>query len=212
MATVAVGVLISAAAAYHFTEPDTTASKYAALARDLSTLAFSGVVLKLLLDRISSRRAEIAERRDKERHFLRRMRAAHVQVAYVREVMIAENSAATYMEQCRGLARAKHDLDEIQTDLMMAPDLFETRNRQDMTDAVGEIVSFIEAILVEYKAASHHLGRVTRRSLLGALERSGEMPETMLFIRGSAGGQDLPWRYNRALERSKGEMREHIYG
>jgi hypothetical protein len=178
---------------------------------EFGLIVILGAGFSQVLQASTDARTAAAEDRAKRLEFLRRLRAAHVEVAHLQKLMRIHESGKTYGEQHRALMRTTPILDEISRDLREATSLF-----GDDQDAIVQGVGFLIKYLRE--------GEAEYERCHSAVNEAAFVDHTMKLSNMNGPGCNLAWTldfansglrfqqgYDTPLTASKGRMRTYVY-
>ena len=193
---------------YKLSENSPFFAKLGDLTLQLSVLVIVGAVLKELVDWGTSQHSRHRERIEKRMDFMRRARAMHLEVAYARDLLNAHRSGETYGERLRRLILLRGEIGEIVEDLRASPKLFE---KQDEVMAAFEAINdYLDGGRVEYIRCHDDVDADARakETLSVTIER-----KAMAWVRDfMEGGALFRSHYDENLDRSKGSMRQDVFG
>jgi hypothetical protein len=182
------------------------------------------VTLGAIVTTVLSIAAEIRSRReraaDKRLELFRRMRDAHVRMALIRQILLAQRDAATYHKQMRALQQVIKDMQEIREEVRVSGRLYDHGDRRLIVKGIAQLIIYLQ------KGVSQYVTWCT--------PADGQTPETRPDKEGSwivvlvadhdagrttddPGNKDwepkghMPADYNEGLEQSKLIMRAYVY-
>ena len=132
----------------------------------------------------------------------------HLEVSYARDLLEAHNSGKTYVERLRRLILLHGEVGEIIEDLRVSGDLFEMR--ESIMDGLEKIVEYLDEGRAEYKRCHSAIDSAAKKGCkLDVIIDSENMSWVYHFIKG-----DKPYltRYDDNLNKSKGAMRQQVFG
>ena len=183
-------------------------TKLGELALQLAVVVIVGAFVKVLVDWGTSQHARYAEKIEKRKEFMRRVRAMHVTIQNARDLMNAHRSPKTWGEQSRRLMELRPEVEDISEDLKASGNLF--ANQIAIVDGLEKIISYLQSAGDEY-VRSHDAvasGHKTGKSLDLTIDE-----KNMTWVRDfMAGGEDYKSNYEANLTKSKGAMRSEVYG
>jgi hypothetical protein len=191
--------------------PDTYWRAIGGALLEFALIVILGAGFGQLLQASNDARTAAKEDRAKRLEFLRRLRAAHVQVAYAQKLMRIHDSGRTYGEQHRALMRTSPILDEIFMDLREARNLF-GKDHETVTQAVKDLIKYLRAGEAEYERCHSAVtaAAVDHATKLSDMNRAGcDLTWTLDFARPGPGFEE---GYDTPLTAGKGTMRAHVYG
>jgi DNA-binding transcriptional MerR regulator len=178
---------------------------------EFALIVVLGAGFSQLLQASTDARTAAEEDRAKRLEFLRRLRAAHVQVAHSQKLLRIHDSGKTYTEQHRALMRTSPVLDEILMDLQEARNLF-GEDQQTVTQAVEDLIKYLKDGEAEYErchAAVSDAASVDHTKKLSDMNGpASDLTWTLDFARSGPGFRE---GYDEPLTAGKGTMRTHVY-
>ena len=127
-------------------------TKLGDLTLQLAIVVIVGALVKELLDWSNAQLRRYRDRLESRMDFLKRVRAAHVEVEFARDLLNAHRSGKTYVERLQRLIILRAEIAEIIMDLKAAPRLFS--GQQGILEGLERIVDYIEEGRSEY--IEHH--------------------------------------------------------
>ena len=109
---------------YSDSSPESFRRKLAESLLQLALIVVIGALINFLFDVYSARRASLEEKNNQRAELLRRVRAAHVTIAYAQRLIAAHDSGLTYTRQLRDLMVVTFKLEDIAEDIRTAENLF----------------------------------------------------------------------------------------
>jgi len=178
---------------------------------EFGLIVILGAGFSQVLQASTDARTAAAEDRAKRLEFLRRLRAAHIEVAHSQKLTRIHESGKTYGEQHRALMRTSPILDEISRDLREATSLF-GEDQQAIVQGVEYLIKYLGEGEDEYErchSAVNAAASVDHTMKLSEMNRPGcDLTWTLDFANGGLGFQQ---GYDKPLTASKGRMRTYVY-
>jgi Domain of unknown function (DUF4440) len=166
----------------------------------VALIGVGAALIDVVVKRFNAARARKEDAAAKTLELLRRVRAAHVRIADAQRQMRADRSTASYVKGMRRLMLVTPDLEDIAEDVKAADDLFTVEDQCQIYCGIQTMVSFLNEGYEEYVGWS-----------METKPEASQCQETWIAELISRHG-DMPGRYNRAVDRSKGRIRCYVYG
>jgi hypothetical protein len=185
--------------------------KFAELLLQLALIVVIGALVNFLFDVYSARRALRKQEDDRRVELLRRVRAAHVTIAYAQRLIAAHDSGLTYTKQLRDLMVVTFELEDIAEDVRAAGNLFEPDDAM-IISGIGGIVQFLNVGAKEYDRCHGYVYNDAKSGRgLSVTINKHEMSWIKDFVESRRSPLGFPRLYWDSLTMSKGKMREHVY-
>jgi hypothetical protein len=208
---IAVALGFVAGLSFNGSGPESFRRKFAESLLQLALIVVIGALINFLFDVYSARRTLREQENDRRVELLRRVRAAHVTIAYAQRLIAAHDSGLTYTKQLRHPMAVTFELEDIAEDVRAAGNLFKPYDATIISGIEG-IVKFLDHGAEEY--AQHH-GDVDNDAESGkdltATIREREMSWIKNFVESRKSPPGFPRLYWDSLTMSKGEMRKRVY-
>lgn len=189
---------------------DDFVGKLGEYALEIAVFVLVGAAVKEVIDWLIEQRARRLREADKRADFLRRLRDVHVRVMYSRDLIVAHKSPKTWTEQSQDLMRRVPELEEISEDLKATPGLF--RHQSKIEEGIGGMMSYLTQCRDEYVINHPKIVTSSDAETISKYHKAmneGGLPWYAGFL---AGGSTYTSDYVGNLTKSKGEMRQQVYG
>jgi hypothetical protein len=196
---------------YSGSSPESFRRKLAESLLQLALIVVIGALINFLFDVYSARRASLEEKNNQRTELLRRVRAAHVTIAYAQRLIAAHDSGLTYTRQLRDLMIVTFKLEDIAEDVRAAENLFKPDDATIISGIEG-IVKFLNKGAGEYVQNHSDVDSDAKsgKDLTSTINRC-KMSWIKDFVESRKSPPGFPDLYFYSLTKSKGNMRKHVY-
>jgi hypothetical protein len=179
-----------------------------------------GAAVTALVALVGELRARTERQRDKRLDLFRRMRGAHVRVAFTQQILWAQRDGATYRERIGDLLQVIKDLEEIREEVKVSGRLYGA-DRTQIMHGIALIIVFLQKGVFQFDEWSGTARKWANAPEKGWLKELVEQLHEEHFSEESKlipsderwePKGNMPSAYDAGLAKSKLVMRAYVYG